>query len=149
MRNLFAISTLLFIAISAAFGQGGAAPAAVPILAFVRNADPEKGHIVVVRIALYRVQVPITEKVMINAKLVDVTRVTERDMHRTVDIVYVVSEGRVITREGKQLPLDEVFKHVKADAPIAISGDFNMPAPAFLRALSAETLVVIPAQPKK
>jgi hypothetical protein len=145
-RFLFA-GVIFSIAIGAALGQSVSSPSVPPTLAFVRKIDPAKGQIVIVRIALYREQVPFTEKVNLNGQLVDVTRVVERDVHRAVDIVYDVSVSRVITREGKQLPLDQVFKHVKAGAPIAISEDFNTPAPRFLRALSAETFVLIPPPP--
>jgi hypothetical protein len=75
-----------------------------------------------------------------------------RTAHRAVpvdyDVVYDIGASRVITTDGKQLPIDEVWKRLKANAVVMVSGDFQTPAAPFLRALRADTLVIIPAPPK-
>jgi hypothetical protein len=68
--------------------------------------------------------------------------VTEQRMV-TID----AAKTRVITPDGKQLPIDEVWKRLKKDTVVLVSGDGNAPAQAYLKALNAETLVVIAPQP--
>ena len=53
-------------------------------------------------------------------------------------------KSRIITASGKQLPIDEVWKRVKANSVIVFSGSYEAPAEAYLRTLSAEAVVIIP-----
>jgi hypothetical protein len=71
----------------------------------------------------------------------------------TVERVVTVTEQRAILEKivvngQEQLPREEVWKRLKTKKAIAISGDSNMPATAYLRALNPETLVLIPSPPK-
>jgi hypothetical protein len=59
-------------------------------------------------------------------------------------VAYDAATSRVITPDGKQLPIDEVWKRLKPNTIIAISADSNTPDNAYLRALNPETLVLIP-----
>jgi hypothetical protein len=63
-------------------------------------------------------------------------------------VAYNAANSRVITPDGKQLPIDEVWKRVKKDTVIAVSANGNTPAAGFLAALRADTLVMIPPMPK-
>ena len=53
------------------------------------------------------------------------------------------ANSRIMTPDGKQLPIDEVWKRLKKDSVVAVSGGINPPE-VFLRALHADTLVIIP-----
>jgi hypothetical protein len=57
------------------------------------------------------------------------------------------TNSRVITPDGKQLPIDEVWKRLKANTVVLVSADGNTPAAAFLQALNAQTLIIIPGPP--
>ncbi len=56
------------------------------------------------------------------------------------------AKSRVITQDGKQLPIEEVWKRLKKDTVVLVSSDGKTPAQAYLRALNAETLVVMSPQ---
>jgi hypothetical protein len=51
-----------------------------------------------------------------------------------------------MTPDGKQLPIDEVWKRLKKDTVVLVSGDGNTPAQAYLKAVNPETLVLIAPQ---
>ena len=57
------------------------------------------------------------------------------------------AKSRIITPDGKQLPIDEVWKRLKADSVVIFSTDGNTPGEAFLRALNANTLIIISPRP--
>lgn len=63
--------------------------------------------------------------------------------------VFDVRTSKIITPDGKQVPIDDVWKRLKAKSVVVVSSDSNTPAQHFLRALNAETLIIIPAQVKK
>ena len=65
-----------------------------------------------------------------------------------VDIYCDLGVSRVITTDGKQLPIDEVWKRLKPNTIVAISGNFNVPHESYLRALNPEILVIIPPEVK-
>jgi hypothetical protein len=136
---------ILAVSISAtmALAQPGAPTGPAPAFSVVRKADPEKGHLVLVRFIDTVENVPVTEKVNLNGNLVDVTKFVQRTVRREVDVVYDIGASRVINTDGKQLPIDEVWKRLKSNSVVAISGDFKTPAPAFLRALHPDTLTII------
>lgn len=135
---------VLLIAIAGSVRAQGPAP----VFSYVRSTMPEKGHAVLVRTQTVIAEEPYTEKVNINGKLVDVTRIKRVNKEVEVDTVYDLSASRVITANGKQLPIDEVWKRLKANTIVVISGGFETPPEAFLRALNPEVLVIVPALPK-
>lgn len=53
-------------------------------------------------------------------------------------------ESRFITADGKQVPIDEVWKRATANTVVVVSNDGNTPPQAYLRALSADTIIIIP-----
>jgi hypothetical protein len=120
-----------------------------PTFSVVRSLKPKEGLVVLSREILAVEKVPVVMKVNRNGNVIDVITLVDRQVMRQVDIYYSFSDGRVITPDGKQLPIDEVWKRLKPNLVIAVSGDFKQPAEAYLRALSAETLVLIPSPPKK
>ncbi len=61
-------------------------------------------------------------------------------------VVIDAAKSRVMTPDGKQLPIDEVWKRLKKDTVVLVSSNGNTPAQAYLKALNAETLVVIAPQ---
>jgi hypothetical protein len=124
-------------------------PAPPPGLHVINDVVPEKGHAIVNQIGTRIEERLVTEKVMLNGMVVDVTKTVRVPAQFTYQTLYDIAASRVITPDGRQLPIDEVWKHLKKDSVVAISADFNMPAAPFLRALNPQTLVIIPAPPKK
>lgn len=155
MKAAFAIlAGFLFSATIAA-----AQPASVstpPVFKIVNGTDKEKGQITLIETVTRTV--PVQKEV---AKLittvengVNVTRAVKEIVTEYVPVVEQrltqvdAAKARVITPDGKQLPIDEVWKRLKKDTVVAVSGDGGTPAPAFLKALNAETLVIIAPSPR-
>lgn len=133
MRSGFAtLSVLLF---SAGFANGQADPPASipPVFKVVAEADKAKGEIV------FRDQV-----------LKSVAGQVVAEEHR---MEFTLDDVRIITPNGKRVANDDVWKRLKKGTVVVVSADGRMPAESFLKALNAETLVIIPIEentpPKK
>jgi hypothetical protein len=115
-----------------------------PSFKIVGSTDPAKGLIVFREILYKTVQVQREVVELVNGMTIKRT-VTENVFvpeERTTQID--ATNSRVITPDGKQLPIDEVWKRLKANTVVLVSADGNTPAAAYLRALNAQTLVIIP-----
>lgn len=117
-----------------------------PVLKLVKAVEKEKGQIIFQETVTRTVPVQVQEVAIVNGQQVTrvVTKYTYVQEQRLQSIN--VSNSRVITPDGKQLPIDEVWRRVKANSVVAVSGDGNTPAAAFLNALNPETLIVISPQ---
>jgi hypothetical protein len=120
-----------------------------PTLEVIQQITPEKGTIVVQRVVNVNELRTIEVMVVVNGKEQTTTKTITVPVSKVTFLEFNLATSRVITTEGKQLPLDEVWKRLKTNTAIALSGDSNTPAPAYLRALRADTLIIIPGQPKK
>jgi hypothetical protein len=145
MRTVLTLA-LFFVAANCAFGQLQGAP---PTLKIVANVDKDKGHITFVDTVIKYVPVQKEIVEIVNGQQVKKVVTEYAAVQEQRMSVTDVGNSRVITPDGKQLPIDEVWKRVAKGTVIAMSGDGNQPAAAYLRALSAETLIVIPAPAKK
>lgn len=135
---------LALVAASPAMAQPNGPP---PTLKIVTSVDMKKGMLFFKEVAYKPVTVTREREVDMNGVKVkqqytEVSMIPEERV-MTID----VSKSRVITTDGKQLPIDEVWKRVKANTVVAVSGGFNTPSEGFLRALNTEVLVVIPPAP--
>ncbi len=120
-----------------------------PAFKVVASTKPDKGELVFLETVTRMVPVQKQVVVIKNGQQVTET-VTEyvsflEQRHVLIDI----GKSRVITPDGKQLPIDEVWKRLKAGTVIVLAADANTPAQIYLRALNAETLVIIPGPMKK
>jgi len=120
-----------------------------PTLEVIQQIEREKGVIRCKRVVAVLETRTISEKVVVNGQEQTVTKTVVVPVTKESIIEFNLANSRVITTAGKQLPIDEVWKRLKANTAVAISADSNTPAPAFLRALNADTLVIIPAPPKQ
>jgi hypothetical protein len=138
---------LLIGAAPVAFAQPPVALNAAPAFAVVSGTKPEKGHVVLTRV------VPIFEKVPFmladNPKAPPRLVYLERDVMTEVEMYYDIGASRIITPDGKQLPIDEVWKRLHPGVIVVVSGDAKAPTPAFLQALRPTTLVIVPASPPR
>ena len=140
---------LLLIPAQFAIAQPPAPPSGPPpIFASVRATTPEKGLATLVRTQTVAEYVPFTEKKLFNGKLIDVTSYKMHYKQIAVDTYYDLGASRVITADGKQLPIDEVWKRLKPNMIVAISGNSGTPHEAYLKALHPEILLIIPGEPK-
>lgn len=123
-----------------------------PVLKQVSNVDKDKGHIVLAETVIKLVPVTVERVVTVNGQQVTET-VTEYTRALEVrEVVYDLGRDRIIGRDGKAVPLGDAWKRLNKGSVIAVSGNSNAPADAFLRALSPDTLIVIPGElvgPKK
>ena len=87
-------------------------------------------------------QVPYIENGVTKVKTVMQTQFRVEERIATVQL----ANSRVITPDGKQLPIEDVWKRLKAKAVIAYS-DAGTPGEQYLRALNPETLVIIGPMP--
>jgi hypothetical protein len=143
MKPILSIVTGLLIIASVAVAQPGPS-GPPPSFKVVGSTDPAKG-LIVFRETVYRT-VPVQREVVeiVNGVRIKktVTGYETVAEERTTQID--ATNSRVITPAGKQLPIDEVWKKLKANTVVAVSADGNTPAAAYLRALNAETLIIIP-----
>jgi hypothetical protein len=146
MKRLFAILACVLLAASRSSGQPPGPP---PIFHVVSKTIPDKGLIFLVRYEPVTEQVAVKVLVNINGQIVEETRSEKRVVYTTVQYSMDIANARVITPDGKQMPIDEVWKRLKANTVVVLSGDGNTPAQPYLRALSSETLVIIPGPMKK
>jgi hypothetical protein len=113
----------------------------------VANVDEKKGQVFIVETLHKAVPVTVERVVVVNGKEERVTETRQQMVAEQRMIVIDMSNSRVITPDEKQLPLDDVWKKMKANSVIVMSANGNTPAAAYLRALNPETMVLIPGPP--
>jgi hypothetical protein len=133
--------TLTFLFVSTVSAQ---MPGTAPTFMHVRSTVPEKGHATLVNFIPIPKHVPFVEQINVNGRLVNVTKYKIEYAFEQFEVTYDLSGTRVITPDGKQLPIDEVWKRLKANVIVAVAGDSNTPSQPYLRALNSDTLVIIP-----
>lgn len=127
----------------------GPQPVPAPTLHVLSRVMPEKGHAIITQSRTVFEERFVVERVMENGMVVEVKRAVKVPVQVEYHVVYDIASSRVITPDGKQLPIDEVWKRLKANTVVAISGNFETPSASYLQALNPNTLVIIPAPPKK
>jgi hypothetical protein len=146
MKMFLAIVLCVLSAVDAS--QAQAPKGSAPSFKIVSKTESAKGLIEFREITYTPVTVSVVRKVVKNgqevAETVNETRTIPQEQFVNID----ATTSRIVTPNGKQLPIDEVWKRVKANSVVVVSGDGNMPDAAYLRVLSAETIVIIPAPPK-
>lgn len=147
MRTHLAVSAILFMLAGFALGQG-APKGAPPVLKIVANVDKDKGQIVIVETVTRLVPVQKVIEVIENGQTIRKTVTEYVTVAEQRMVVTNVANSRVITPDGKQLPIDEVWKRVKKDTVMAFSTDGTTPGGAYLAALREDTLILIPEMPK-
>jgi len=149
MKTTLAVLTGLLLAPSAAQAQPGGQLGSAPTFKVVASTDKAKGSIVF-RERLYK-HVPVIREVVeiVNGQQVKKTVTTYETVAEERLIEINAANSRIITPDGKQLPIDEVWKRLKANTVVVVSADSSTPAAPYLRALSAETLIIIPGPTKK
>ena len=143
---------VVVIAIMVAGGHALAQPtASPPIFKTVASTDPAKGTITF-RELHFRTEIraEFRERDINGVKVKEAVQVPVM-VPVEVTTVIVANKSRIITPDGKQLPIDQVWKRVKADSVVVVSGTGEAPAQAYLRLLAADTVVIIPdlSLPKK
>ena len=119
-----------------------------PTLKLVANVNKEKGTIGFLLTVTKSVPVEVEREVEVNGQKMKV-KATVYEFVQTQQVIDInLAQSRIITPDGKKVPIDEVWKRLKKNSVVVVSGDGNAPAQAFLRALNAETLVIIPPAPK-
>jgi hypothetical protein len=118
-----------------------------PTFVVVSDTNPGQGQIVLTTKKVAHELTPRQQLYNVNGRVMTRTYYLSR-MYYIHDMLDA-RDSCVITPDGKQLPIDEVWRRLKPGTVLVVSGDFDRPAPEFLRALSAETLVFIPAAAKK
>ena len=118
-----------------------------PKFVIVHDTYPAQGTIVLSTAKVYTEKYQVKQNVNVNGQVMERTQYHYRAVYQydTLD----AHDSCVMTPDGKQLPIDEVWKRLKLNTLLVVSGDGKRPASEFLRALSADTLVFIPAPPKK
>lgn len=139
----------LFAILLALIGVGPVLAQATPTFKIVAGADPAKGHIMINDLMYQKTQRIEKRQVQKDGKVILVDVTVEMLVPTMYTFVMDVAKGRVITPDGKQLPIDEVWNRLKEKTVVVVSGDSNTPDQSYLRALNPETIVIIPAPLKK
>jgi hypothetical protein len=141
MRNVIAIAVGVLCLAGAANAQGPA-----PTFKTVSSTDKEKGHIFIVQTTMRAVPVQKVVEVVKDGIKQLATLTEYVPVYEQITIAIDATKSRVITPDGKQLPIDEVWKRLKAKSVIVVSADGKTPDADYLRVLRPETLILIPAQ---
>ncbi len=135
------LSAFLVLAGNATAQEKQLGPA--PSFKIIGGVDKEKGQVIFLDINASAW--PVQKQVVVEMNGMKVTKVV-------IELVPVLEEkmavadltkGRVITPDGKQLPIDEVLKRLKRGTVVVATFDAKPPAQAFLESLKADTLVLI------
>ncbi len=146
MRLVVAAALAVIIA-SQASAQPAAPLGPPPVFKVVNSFDKTKGQIIFLETLTRQVPVTVERIVIVDGvqqKVTETRYVTELMQQLAV---HDATQGRAITPDGKQLPIDEMWKRLKVNTVVLVSGHGNTPNQVFLRALSAETLILIPGPP--
>ncbi|MBI2808232.1 MAG: hypothetical protein HYX68_24870 [Planctomycetes bacterium] len=142
MRIALALLTSVILA-SSVHAQG--APSGTPpSLRLVHGVNKKKGEITFLVTVTRVVPVVVEEEVIVNGQAQKVTVTKYQTVLEQRFQAINAASSRVITTAGQQLPIDQVWKRVKANTVVAVSDNGAVPAAAYLKALSVDTLVIIP-----
>lgn len=144
--KLLGVLTLL-LSVNLATAQPPAITGTAPTLRVVAGVDSKVGLITILETVTRFVPVVKTIVVIENGQQINKNVTETVAVMEQRHIAIEMTKSRVITTNGKQLPIDDVWKRVKVNTIIALSADGNTPAAAFLQALSDQTLIVIPPPP--
>src|SRR5580765_8402219 len=148
MRYFVVLTALLF-----AVGPALAQPpkGSPPTFKVVDGTDPKTGKILFKEIRHQVVQVIEKRQVLENGKNVIVDVAVNKFVPVEYTSIIEANKCQIITPDGKQLPIDQVWKRVKAKSVVVVSGTGQTPGEAYLRLLAADTIVIIPdlLAPKK
>jgi len=147
MKTLPSTLAVFLFSTNIAFAQAPVPKGPPPTFALVQETTPQKGEIVLSRTIAVPRFVPFAEQIEINGKVQVVTKFKTEIVYETRIVTINASSSRVITPDGKQLPIDEVWKRLKAGK--AILECSQTPDAAYLRALHVDALVLIPGPAKK
>ena len=127
-------------------------PGAAPILRVVQKVDDQKGMVYFSDVIIRHVEEQRQYAEIVNGQEVRKFKTVTVPVMTQVTIAIDIGKSRVITTNGKQLPIDDVWKRLKTNTVVATSGNGDTPAQPFLQALSEQTLIIIPqlfAPPQK
>lgn len=143
------VATVIGVLIAASLVHaqpGGIGPA--PVFKTVESVNKEKGVIQFREVVLSAV--PVVKEIVVNENGVQVKKTVT--VYETVAEQRMVeinaANSRFITPDGKQLPIDEVWKRIKAKSVVVFSGNSETPSQPYLRALSSDAVVIIPGMQK-
>ena len=114
-----------------------------PVFKIIAGLNKEKGQIAIQETVLRVVPVTVEKAVVVNGQQMTVKVTEYQYVSEQRVVVHDATKSRVITQDGKQLPIDEVWKRLTPKMVVVVSGDGKTPGQEFLRALNAETLVLI------
>src|SRR6516164_9006606 len=113
MKALGCIFAFVLFSTNAALAQTTAPKGPPPTFAFVQETTPTKGEIVVSRMVASQRLVPYLVQMEINGKVLNVTKYKTETVYEIRVVTIDASSSRVITPNGKQLPIEEVWKRLK------------------------------------
>jgi hypothetical protein len=144
MKTACCICVSLLITTCIASAQAPAPTGSPPKFQVVRKTVPEKGEIHVGFTHIVIVPVTVQKVVIVNNVQTVVTETRYVPEQRSEEHVYHAAKSQIVNRDGKQLPIDEVWKRLQPNTVIAVSGDSATPSAPFLKALAPETLIIVP-----
>jgi hypothetical protein len=146
MKYVIALLSCLLIAFSAIAQEAPKGPA--PILKVVTSVDSAKG-LIHFKVAVTR-YVPVAKEIEVEANGQKVKQTVTEFVAEVREETHAIetAKSRIIAPNGKQIPNEDLWKRVKANTVVVISGDGNAPAAEYLRTLHPDTVVIIPAAAK-
>src|SRR5436190_7696331 len=127
-------TVLLLLSVTVVAAQPGTGTDFPPSFKMVTNVDQKKGQVIVLDTVHKPVAVTVERIVVVNGKEEKITETRHQMVSEQRMIAIDMSNSRVITPDGKQLQLDDVWKKMKAKSVIVMSANGDTPAAVYLRA---------------
>ena len=120
MKRACAVLASFLCLTSAAVAQLGGPPAFKTVV----SVDKEKGQIIFLDTVVKLVPVHIEMAVVKDGKTLTERRTEYVMEYHQRMVVHDAAKSRVITPDGKQLPIDEVWKRLKANTVVVVSAEY-------------------------
>lgn len=141
MRFILALIAAVLL-IRSSIAQAPVDPA--PVFKLITSTAPKKGEITYLELIPKIMLVDFPRPVIVDGQRFIETVKVEQTYYEKRLIIIDAAKSRIMTPDGTQLPIDEVWKRIKANTIVAISPEGKTPAQPYLRALGADTLIIIP-----
>lgn len=114
-----------------------------PEFRFVSAVDAAKGTVTFQTVERVMAPVQIMEVVIVNGRRINVTKVVLQEQTRTSYVTQSTKGVQIRTASGLAFKTDEGLKRIKPGTTVLVSSDGRDVAPAYLKIVHAETIVLI------
>jgi hypothetical protein len=119
-----------------------------PRFVTVNEVNEKIGEVIFSELTMRYIPKEVEREVFEDGKKVTVKQTVFVPEYTTALVKFAVKDGQVFDGAGKKLDATDVWKRVAVGAPVVLSSNFRMVDDTYLKLLSKDALVFVPAQPK-